>query len=438
MKIQKSKSLNAFGGMNFVLDLLQKKNVYSIFQSIFPRLSSNSQYDWSDLMNSLFCLYICGGEYIEDIQTHLKNHFQDNPYVRMPSSDTILRRMTELMVENQSCNTKRGKVTHNFNYNEKLNQLNVSFLKSQNVFNSGEVVLDYDNTIIFNEKSDSKMTYKRNPGYQPGVCTLNEEHILFIENRNGNSDAKSFQDKTLARLFDLLRSNHIDKIHHFRADAASYQYDVVQLLEKEVENFYIGCRNSYVSKYFTHPDKWEEIEDSTGEKMEIGEVLITPFQKQSHDNQEVAKEYRLIIKRKLKSNNQLDLFTQDTYEYRAILTNNFDMPAVEVAQFYNRRGNMERQFDIMKNDFGWNYMPFSTLEKNTVFLCLTAFCRNLYSTVIQHFSIHSENIKSTDRVKKFLFNFIILPAKWIKRARQNYLRIYTSSKKFMLYENILT
>ena len=70
-----------------------------------------------------------------------------------------------------------------------------------------DLTIDYDNTILFTEKSDSKMTYKRNPGYQPGVCTINEEQVFYIENRNGNSDAKSFQSDTLNRIFTLTANN---------------------------------------------------------------------------------------------------------------------------------------------------------------------------------------------------------------------------------------
>ena len=44
--------------------------------------------------------------------------------------------------------------------------------------------------------------------------------------------------------------NNIRKPDHFRADAASYQYEVVKLLVETVKYFYIGCRNSYVEKYF--------------------------------------------------------------------------------------------------------------------------------------------------------------------------------------------
>ena len=56
------------------------------------------------------------------------------------------------------------------------------------------------------------MTYKRNPGYQPGVRTVNEHFLLGIENRNGNSDAKSFQKETLMRMFKTLRKNKFHDI----------------------------------------------------------------------------------------------------------------------------------------------------------------------------------------------------------------------------------
>lgn len=424
MKIINSKPISAFGGINFVFDYLKKSSISTTFNNCLPTLSKQSQYSWSDIFSSLLSIYLCGGDCIEDLQTHLSTHFINNPYVKLPSPDTLLRRLAGLAENNHTCRTKRGHVEHIYNTNPKLEQLNISLLKKFGAFDCDELTLDYDNTIIFNEKLDSKMTYKRNPGYQPGVCTLNEDQVLYIENRNGNSDAKSFQADTLQRLFDLLSMNDVRTIDHFRADAASYQYDVVELLNKNVKNFYIGCRNSYVEKYFTEVTEWKEIIDTCNDTIEIGEIEFTPFQKQAKGQGNIANTYRLVVKRKLKTDPQLDAFTQDAYEYRAILTNNKDYAATEVALFYNHRGNMEKQFDILKNDFGWKKMPFSRLEQNTVFLYLTAVCRNLYKKIISNFSLKVKNLKPTYRIKKFLFRFIIVPAKWVKRGRQYQLNIY--------------
>lgn len=173
-------------------------------------------------------IYNCGGDCIEDIHTNLRPHFENNPFVNLPSPVTLLKRLSELASENQTCKTKRGSVEHEFNRNEMMCKLNMAILSKLRVFNSQELTLDYDNTIIFNEKSDSKMTYKRDYVYQLGFCTINEEHILYIENRNGNSDAKSFQMDTLQRLFADLTKAGTSKATHFRADAASYQYEVIE------------------------------------------------------------------------------------------------------------------------------------------------------------------------------------------------------------------
>lgn len=424
MKIQHSKSISAFGGINFVFKSLEEGKYIGLFDKYLPNLAGQSTYSWRDIIYSILSIYICGGDCIEDLQTHLKAHFQNNPFVNLPSSDTVLRRLKEVSEDNGKCFTKRGTVEHTYSRNSKLEELNVALLKKLGAFSKGETIIDYDNTIIFNEKCDSEMTYKRNPGYQPGVCTINEEQVLFIENRNGNSDAKSFQSDTLRRMFTLLKSNGLKKADHLRADAASYQFEVINLLEEEVANFYIGCRNSYIEKYFSQVTSWESFSDSCNEGMEVGEIAISPFQKQSKQNNKPPRKYRLIVKRKPNKDGQVNYITQDAYEYRAILTNNTKWSAVELARFYNHRGNMERQFDILKNDFGWNKMPFSKLNQNTVFLYMTAICRNLYHYIINYFSEKVKTLQPTFRVKKFLFRFIIMPSKWINRSRQNYLRIY--------------
>ena len=425
VKIIKSNSISAFGGANFVFDYLNKMNIGQLCNDTLPSMANQSRYSWKDIFYSLKSVYLCGGDCIEDLQTHLKAHFINNPYVKLASPDTVLRRLSQLTEPIQTCMTKRGIVAHQYCTNSTLERLNIDILKSIGVFKADTLTVDYDNTIIFNEKQDSKMSYKRQYGYQPGVCTINEEHILYIENRNGNSDAKSFQIDTLKRVFDLLDAKKVKKINNFRADAASYQYDVISLLQNKVDNFYIGCRNSYIEKYFSQVTHWEEMKYES-ETMEVGSIDIIPFKGQAKSNNVEAQTYRLIVKRKPKKDQQIDLITQDAYDYRAILTNDFDLDTKGVAAFYNQRGNMERQFDILKNDFGWNNMPFSTLNKNLVFLYFTAIYRNLYNKVIQYFSEKNEFLKPHYRMKKFIFRFIILPAKWVKQSRQLKLRVYSS------------
>lgn len=426
MKTLNSNPISAFGGINFVFEYFNTLKLEQLCDRYLPALGRQSTYSWKDILYSFNSIFLCGGDCMEDLHTHLKPHFIANPYVNLTSPDTLLRRLASLAVPAHECTTQRGCVTHAYCTNTRLEDFNLAMLKQLGVFKQPELTLDYDNTILFNEKQDSKMTYKRDYGYQPGVCMLNEQYILYIENRNGNSDAKSFQKQTLERIFSLLEKHQVGSIKHFRADAASYQYEVIRLVEEKVRYFYIGCRNSYVEKYFTQIHNWQRMDPKSSQDfMEVGYIDIVPFKQQAHNQKREAKTYRLIVKRSPRKDAQMNLITADAYQYTAILTNNFSQDAVRLAHFYNRRGNMERQFDILKNDFGWDHMPFSSLHKNLVFLYFAAICRNLYAQLVAFFSQKVPHIRPEYRLKKFLFRFIIMPAKWVKQGREFKLRIYS-------------
>lgn len=422
MKLLHSKQIGAFGGANFIFNYFDQLGLEDILAEHLPKLGMQCTYGWKDIFYSINSIFYCGGDCMEDLH-YLRGHFEGNPYFKMPSPDTALRRMSQLADENQTCRTKRGTVDHTYNINTLLGRLNIEMLKKLRAFD-GEVVLDYDNTIVFTEKKDSKMTYKRNYGYQPGICTINEDRILYIENRNGNSDAKSFQHETLERMFGLLAEQGVDMVDGFRADSASYQYDVIREVQKHCRNFYIGCKNDYVEKYFSQITEWEEFIDSTGARVELGEIMITPFEKRYKKDGLEPQQLRMVVKRKPNNSGQGNLFTEDAYEYRGILTDDCFLSKIDVELKYNRRGNMEKQMDIGKNDFGWNNLPFSKLSENTVFMYIMAMCRNLYKSVIELFSEVFNGIKPTFRMKKFLFRFVILPSKWVKRSRQLQLRVF--------------
>ncbi|MBK8081531.1 MAG: transposase [Saprospiraceae bacterium] len=97
------------------------------------------------------------------------------------------------------------------------------------------------------------------------------------------------------------------------------------------------------------------------------------------------------------------MFTNESYDYHAIVTNDFSSSLDEAIKCYNRRGACEKQFDILKNDFGWNYLPFSNLSKNTVFLYFGAICRNLYNVVISNLSKVYKNVNIHYRDETFYF-----------------------------------
>ncbi|WP_310992104.1 transposase [Aequorivita marina] len=100
------------------------------------------------------------------------------------------------------------------------------------------------------------------------------------------------------------------------------------------------------------------------------------------------------------------------------------MDEPNIVHYYNQRGTIEREFEVLKYDFGWQKLPFSTLEQYQVYLQITAICRNIYHYLINLFSKKVKGLHPKYRVKKFIFRFIAVPAKWVYRSRQWHLRVY--------------
>ena len=136
------------------------------------------------------------------------------------------------------------------------------------------------------------------------------------------------------------------------------------------------------------------------------------------------KEYRVVVTKEARKDGQINIFTGEAYNYSPIMTNDFEMTDDEVVYFYIARGAQEREFDILKNDFGWNKMPFSKLEQNTVFLIIMAMCRYLYAHIIEKFSKMIEFLSSHFRIKKFIFRFICILGKWVCTGCTKNLRLY--------------
>jgi hypothetical protein len=93
--------------------------------------------------------------------------------------------------------------------------------------------------------------------------------------------------------------------------------------------------------------------------------------------------------------------------------------------FYNQRGASEKIFDELNNDFLWKNLPFSFLNENTVFMMIMAMCRNFYLAIVENFSKKLDFIEPNFRLKKFIFRFVVVPYKWIKKGGQKTLKLFT-------------
>ena len=279
--------------------------------------------------------------------------------------------------------------------------------------------LDYDNTVIETEKYDSEWTYKGFKGYQPGVAFLGSTPV-YIEGRNGNTSAHYQMLETLQRCLKNLKDRNIP-VKVFRSDAAAYQGEVCKLMESEGIEFFIRASSSQLTKdEHNFILKWDNLPPRNDKTIQLAETEIMPFV--SHYSKKVTPPtYRLIVKKETDEDGKI--------AYYSIVTNNKTMSAQEVYYFYNKRGNMERQFDDLKNNFNWGRLPFSYMNENFVFMMIGAIAKIIYEYVIKLFSGKVDFVKPSHRLKKFRLHFITVSSYWTKKgilkldSEKDYLRI---------------
>lgn len=417
MKITYSQdSIQSFGGINFVDKILKDSGIYSRINQSLGNRGVTAVYDYSDLFRSYLSMVLCGGECAEDITEHLKGELSKLKGFEPPSADTLLRMQKELATQKETFISKSG-TQHEFCTNKRMNQLMMGLLLKTGQLSPEQdgYILDYDNQFIPNGKYDSRRSYKKKDGYFPGIASIDNLPV-YIEGRNGNSNVKYKQEDTLQNTFDILKENDI-KISHGRMDCGSFTQSVISVLESNTTYFYVRAqRSANLHELVSEINHWQTQEIGYKE-YQLASIEYAPFGQE--------KKYRYVVSREKKSNTQGNLFTGDDFIYRAIITNNWELTDLEVVNFYNDRGDSERLFDEMNNDFLWKKMPFSFLQENTVFLIMMAICRNLYHFLTEFISQKLDFIEPTFRLKRFIFRFMTVPAKWIKRGRQRVLKLFT-------------
>lgn len=424
MKITYStQNINSFGGINFADSIIGNVSVYKTIDQTLGKRGINAGYSYSDLFRSYFLMVLCGGGCAEDITEHLRSELSQVKGFEVCSADTLLRMQKELSTEKETTVSGTG-IMHDFNINLTMNKLMVELLLltgQLNPKNEG-YVFDYDNQFIPTDKYDSKRSYKHADGYFPGIASIGNLPV-YIENRNGNSNVKYKQDETLKRAYEILAEKGI-KIKHSRMDCGSFDQKVVPVVEANSKYFYIRAQRC--------ASLYDIVRGTTGWKKET--VGFKEYQVASIEYAPFGwdKTYRYVITREKKDDGQGDLFSGDNYTYRAIMTNNREMTDIEVVEFYNDRGESERLFDEMNNDFLWKKMPFSFLQENTVFLIMMAICRNLFHFLTGFISKRVGFIKSTYRLKKFIFRFMVVPSKWISQGRQQVLKLFSAKEYHLL------
>ena len=423
MKITTSTdTIKSFGGLNFISAEFDKLQLPALITQHLGERSPLAVFSYSDAIKNLWAIIFAGGDCAEDISVNLKGELSQIENLNVCSPDTLLRLQKSLALDKEIHIGKSGSV-NDISKNARLNELNLDMLLQSNTLRPNRFYdLDFDHQFIPCEKYDSKKGYKMKQGYFPGVASIGKE-IVFIENRNGNSNVKFKQADTLAEAYKLLESKKI-KIDRSRMDCGSFTKEIIETVAANCKRFYIRAqRCGELSNQVKQVEFWETVRIGLFD-VEVCSIDYAPFGEE--------KTYRYVVGRQKNNTGQIDAFFGDDFTYRAVATNDRASTDKEVIEYYNQRGATEKIFDEMNNDFGWKHLPFSFLQENTVYMVLTAMCRNFYLIILEKISKLVPFVKPYFRLKKFIFRFVTVPFKWIRRGRQKILKLFTEKPYHLL------
>lgn len=406
------------GGVFYVLQKLRSSGLSALIDRLLGKRSGREAYQYSQAFEALCCSYLCGGECLED--TACTSRFaMSRPGVKMPSPDTI-GRILKSLAQGNICYDARNGNSYEVNTIDRLNDLMVSALVETGQLKQGQAVgLDFDHQFIEAEKFDAKYSHKRAKGYFPGIASIGNL-IVGVENRDGNDNVRFQQDATLGRILARLTYRHGIPIDRFRADCGSYSRDVIRCVDTFCKRFYIRASKcgDRLCQFESIPD-WKEVEVNWV-RCSVASVEAKGW----NDNSGNA--LRLVVQRtEVDDKGQPGLFGKE-YLYRCILTNDWQTSDLDIVLYYNARGASERNFDELNNDFGWSHLPFSFLSQNAVFLGIMAIAKNFYSFFMGTLSKIVPGLEPTSRIKKFIFRFAAVPAKWVRSGRRHILNLYTT------------
>lgn len=412
-----SKNITPFGGLNLIYNAISKAEIPEFLDNQIGFRNIRAEYSYSDIVLSLFGNSLCQGDYVSDLK-QLEEKFKSQYFSKIPSADTVEYACQELKLPNAIEISDSG-VAHQINFNDKLNKALVALCVKTNQLSKTDdnLILDYDNVVIANEKQDAKKSYKGDNAYHPGFGFIGRLPI-HIENRNGNTPAKQRQVQILESCFDNLDAHQI-KIAHFRGDSASYQQKVLELLTQRATYFYI--RNINSAGFFAHCGKienWETVEVNY-QKKEVATTIYKPFGGN--------KEYRVVVTRTLRKDGQTDVFSEKAYNYYGIITNNQEFNSKEVIEFYNQRGDAENSNRYFLNDFNASHLPFPDMDMNTVYLYLMAMSSILFEWIkVVLVKNKTQGIKLNMRVKAVCFNYVAIASTFISHSREKILQVFSN------------
>lgn len=455
--VRSERNISPHGGAVPILKKIKEFGIPQVIRTCLGKRVAQSVFGYEDILIAWVLTSLCGGTRLDHI-TKMKKKLSIIPGLKLPSHDTLGRGMKKLATETLTARNishhKEAKIIYtDYNDNIQMNRMLVKSTKRAGAIKEGQsYTLDVDATFIATEcrgatrtiSDGGKIDYNK-IGFNPMVCLI-QNLPVFVSMRNGSAGARFQLKECLENCLNLLSESKI-KVGLIISDAAGYSKEAFEMIDSKGIKF--NVRFPYTVKMETFKSElkkcsgWRKTEIETANffwNCEIADIPYKMFDKpyEKHisktwrvvairiPNDKTLKlidkdefERKMIIKGKLnslsaknvlkpsgKTYNDLNWKEIDGYSYKFFITNDFDKTSEKIVLEYNKRGNAERQFSFMKNDFGWNLPPFMNMNENAVFMIAAALANNVFRAMVMTFKKEIPGLRLNARLPEFQFIFI--------------------------------
>lgn len=441
-------SISPYGGVLPILKNLKESGIPQLIRSELGKRKEQATYGYDDILIAWTITALCGGKRLEHISRYRKP-LEVIRGLKLPSHDTLGRVMKKLATETitkEVISPCRGKYKINNNYvndNLKMNRMLIKATKRLGALKEGiTYTLHIDATFVKtlcvgSNLSPEKITH----GFNPMVCSIGDL-IVFVSMRNGDSNSKFQIKECLEQCLEILEENNI-KIGKVISDGAGYDKAVIDMLDKRGVKFTIHAPTNQnykkMRKQLDENTNWKQTVIETAWEFkycEIGEIEykmvggVKPYRliaarmpkdgtgiKKNKSVEKIMTE--LEKKKKLKSYNDKYPLGKwkilGKHKVKLIITNDYFKSPEEIVKEYNKRGAAEKEFDYMKNDFGWKLPPFQKMNENAVFFIASALANNVMRAMVMKFKKVIPELRLEARLYDFVFSFVIVCVSYINK-----------------------
>lgn len=445
------------GGVVPILKKIKEFGIPQVIRACLGKRKEQSKYGYEDVFIAWVLTALCGGTRLKHI-SNLDKKLNIIPGLKIPSHDTLGRVMKHLATEVQTKETVKGYgenlSIHKNKYceNEALNNMLIIATKRSGALKENTpYTLHIDATFIETNCATATLgKEKKMHGFYPMICLIDNMPV-YISMRNGDSNASFEIKECLEKCLDILAKNKI-MVKKVISDTAGYRKSITDMLhERGIKfNIHMPVNHTFKSMFndIDNCDNWRNIELKTANyvrECEIGEINYQMHDSMNINRLIIVREYDKITKRKyesmdekerrlyidekmkrLKSKNLLkgDAKTYKEgewkkykeYKIKIIITNDYKKTPEELVIEYNKRGDAERKFDFMKNDFGWKYPPFMKMNENAVFMFAAALANNIFRGMVSLFKKRIPQLRLNARLREFQYIFIDVACAYINKT----------------------